>query len=53
MGPWRHPLPIEPTGEFRLFFHKNPNDMNCSFDPTQIGTPWGAINIPDATDETE
>lgn len=51
-GPWRHPFPIEPTGEFRLFFHKSPNDMNCSFDPTQIGTPWGAINIPNATDET-
>ena len=51
--PWRHSLPIEPTGEFRLFFHKSPNDMNCSFDPTQIGTRWGAINIPDATDETE
>ena len=51
--PWRHPLPIEPTAEYRLFFHKNPNDMNCSFDPTQIGTPWGAINIPSDTDGTE
>ena len=52
-GPWRHPFPIEPTGEMRLFFHKNSNDMNCSFDPTQVLASEQAINIPDATDETE
>lgn len=52
-GPWKHPFPIEPTGEVRLFFHKNPNDMNCSFDPTQVLASEQAINIPDNTNETE
>ena len=52
-GPWMYPLPIEPECEMRLFFHKSPNDMNCSFDPTQTGTPWQAINIPSSTDKTE
>lgn len=54
-GPWKHPFPIEPTGEVRLFFHKNSNDMNCSFDSTQVvaSASQQAINIPDATDKTE
>ena len=52
-GPWMYPLPIEPKCEMRLFFHKSPNDMNCSFDPTQIINSNQAINIPDATEETE
>ena len=53
IGPWKYPLPIEPTGAYRLFFHKNSNDMNCSFDPTQIINSNQAINIPDDTDKTE
>lgn len=54
IGPWRHPFPIEPTAEHRLFFYKNSNDMNCSFDPAQSGSSIQAvINIPYATNETE